>query len=476
MKKIEIADLISFLKDNLLTILTLVGVIIGIVLGVSLKETSEKPWTAREAMYLSFIGDLFLNLLRSLIIPLIIPSLIATIGGLNHSLSGKIGLRAVIFYMTTTVIAVILGIVLVSTIKPGAHGEKVISDESQKRNITTPDTLMDLLRNCFPPNIVRATMFQTRTSLTYPGESKEDENTGAFINVTDINTWLFEEEWQHNPNILGLVVMSIVMGVAISAAGEEGKVLLKIFQSISNVMMKVTSWVIYLAPVGVLFLVAGQIVGRKNMREDFPKLAVYFGTVVAGLTIHGFIVLPLLYTAVTKTLPFRFIGNMSNAMMTAFGTASSSATLPVTIKCLEEKNNLDPIITRFVVPIGATINMDGTALYEAVAAIFIAQMYKMDPTIAQSAAVAITATAASIGAAGIPQAGLVTMVMVLDTVGLPSDSVALILSVDWLLDRFRTTINVLGDSIGAAIVNHLSKKDLEEMHQGDKSLEMANSA
>ena len=138
MKKIERADLISFLKDNLLTILTLVGVIIGVVLGVSLKETSSEPWTQREAMYLSFIGDLFLNMLRSLIIPLIIPSLIATIGGLNHSLSGKIGLRAVIFYMTTTVIAVILGILLVTIIQPGGgDDEKPIVDESQKRNITT---------------------------------------------------------------------------------------------------------------------------------------------------------------------------------------------------------------------------------------------------------------------------------------------------------------------------------------------------
>ena len=149
--------------------------------------------------------------------------------------------------------------------------------------------------------------------------------------------------------------------------------------------------------------------------------------------------------------------------MTAWGTASSSATLPVTINCLEEKNGVDPRISRFVLPIGATINMDGTALYEAVAAIFIAQMEDMHPSIGQIFAIAITATFASIGAAGIPQAGLVTMVMVLDTVGLPSNLVSMIFSVDWLLDRFRTAINVLGDSIGAGIVDHLSKKDLKEL-------------
>ena len=154
---------------------------------------------------------------------------------------------------------------------------------------------------------------------------------------------------------------------------------------------------------------------------------------------------------------------MSQALTTAWATASSSATLPVTIKCLEEKNGVSSKISRFVLPIGATINMDGTALYEAVAAIFIAQMYGKNLDAWHIIAIAITATAASIGAAGIPQAGLVTMVMVLDTVGLPSEAVGMILTLDWLLDRFRTTINVLGDSIGAGIVHHLSQTDLEKL-------------
>merc|ERR1711902_120851 len=151
----------------------------------------------------------------------------------------------------------------------------------------------------------------------------------------------------------------------------------------------------------------------------------------------------------------------TNAFTTAFGTASSSATLPVTMNLLEEKNGVDSRISRFVLPIGATINMDGTALYEAVAALFIAQLSGVEPNIGQIIAISITATAASIGAAGIPQAGLVTMVMVLDTVGLPSESVSVILSVDWLLDRFRTAINVLGDSLGAGIVAHLSRNELD---------------
>merc|ERR1719348_1629826 len=193
------------------------------------------------------------------------------------------------------------------------------------------------------------------------------------------------------------------------------------------------------------------------------QLGWYFTTVLIGLFFHGLVVLPLLYSIVCRKLSFGFIANMTNAFTTAFGTGSSSATLPVTMGLLEEKNGVDPRICRFVLPIGATINMDGTALYEAVAAIFIAQVNGLPLTIVQIMAISITATAASIGAAGIPQAGLVTMVMVLETVGLPPGDVTIILAVDWLLDRFRTAINVLGDSIGAGIVYHLSKKELATM-------------
>ncbi|XP_023347924.1 excitatory amino acid transporter 3 [Eurytemora carolleeae] len=319
---------------------------------------------------------------------------------------------------------------------------------------------MDLIRNCFPPNIIQANLQQYQTSIIYPGEE--------FNNITgedpdDKNTWKVTSNWTNSTNILGLVVFSIVTGIAISLSEEEGIPLLRFVESVSVVMMKVTTWIIHLAPIGVLFLIASQILEMDNIAEEFGKLGWYFGTVMLGLCIHAFITLPLIYIICTRSLPFRFLANMANVYVTAFGTASSSATLPVTMNALEDKNGVDPRISRFVLPIGATINMDGTALYEAVAAIFIAQMNGIFPSIGQIIAISITATCASIGAAGIPQAGLVTMVMVLDTVGLPSESISIILSLDWLLDRFRTAINVLGDTIGAGIVAHLSKKELEEM-------------
>jgi len=452
---------------NALTIATMTGVIGGVVFGLILRQCKEK-WHEREVMYVSYIGEIFLRMLKALILPLIVPSLITAVGSLDMSLSGKVGLRAVAYYFTTTIIAVILGIILVVSIHPGVSGQNKSDKTLNSRDVTTPDTLMDLIRQAVPPNIVQATMQQYRTALTKP-QCKDGNCTGywdgdkQWRDPGDPLTWKFKGEWTAGSNILGLITFAIILGVSLAKLGEKGKPLLAFFTSLSDAMMVITTWVINLAPVGVFFLIGGQVLGTQDFGVVLNQLGWYFSTVMLGLIMHGFIVLPLIYTVVTRTLPFRFIANMTNAFTTAFGTASSSATLPVTIGLLENRNNVDPRVCRFILPIGATINMDGTALYEAVAAIFIAQVNNLSLSIGQICAISITATAASIGAAGIPQAGLVTMVMVLETVGLPPDDITIILAVDWLLDRFRTTINVVGDSIGAGIVNHLSKGELEEM-------------
>uniref|UniRef100_A0A182T5S8 Amino acid transporter n=1 Tax=Anopheles maculatus TaxID=74869 RepID=A0A182T5S8_9DIPT len=458
----------GFVRRNLLTTLTILGVIVGIALGLGLRAVPDEgdSWSQRDVAYINYVGDLFLRTLKALILPLIVSSLIAAVGSLDLSLSKKIGGRAVLYYLATTVLAVILGIVLVVTIKPGSDrdGGEVESDSIQSRNVTTVDTLLDLVRNMFPPNLVQACTQQYQTVLKPPAANPAE---------SDIYRWTITGVYADGMNILGLVVASIVFGVALGATKRENALVLQFFQQLSHIVMKVTGWVIWLSPVGVTFLIASKILEIEDLGDMFSKLGLYFAVVAGGILFHGFVVLSLLFFLFTRKNPLRFIANMGQALATAFGTSSSSASLPVTMQCLEEKNHVDPRVSRFVLPIGATINMDGTALYEAVAAIFIAQLRGLSLSFGNVLAISITATAASIGAAGIPQAGLVTLVMVLDTVGLPAEDVSLIIAVDWLLDRFRTLVNVLGDSFGAAIVYHYSKAELESTKNAETGLTTA---
>lgn len=444
-----------FMKENSLTVLTVTGVFIGGLVGFIIKN-STAPWTSREIMYISFPGEIFLRMLKCLIVPLLVSSITSAIGGLDLSMSGKIACRSIVYYFITTISAVILGICLVTTIRPGS-GAKIVEQHTESvdkaSKVLTPDTLMDLVRNLFTDNIIQATMFQYRTEI--------------FENVSisppqPMELWDFKSAQREGSNVLGLVMFSIILGTTIGRMREKGKLLQDFFSTLSEAMMTITSWVIWISPLGVGFLIMAKIIEMDSITATIQSLGWYFITVMIGLFLHGFGTIPVIFFLGSRTLPYRYLGKLSQVLATAFGTGSSSATMPLTIKCLDNMG-IDPRVTRFVIPVGATINMDGTALYEAVAALFIAQYREIPLSFGNIVAVSITATAASIGAAGIPQAGLVTMVMVLDTVGLEPKDVSLIIAVDWLLDRFRTTINVMCDALGTILVSMLSKRDFEDV-------------
>ncbi|XP_053699012.1 excitatory amino acid transporter 3-like [Sabethes cyaneus] len=441
-----------FVKQNMLILLTIGGVVVGVVLGLGLRNVGEETWNQRNVMYANFVGDLFLRCIKAIILPLIITSLISAVGSMDQSMSRKIGGMSILYYMTTTILAVIEGIVLVITIEPGKNmNDENDSVNKQKTNSTTVDTLLDLIRNIIPPNLVQACLEQYQTVLTPPTTNQ---------NEPDLNKWDISGRYITGTNLIGIVATSIAFGVALSAVKNEAHELLVFVQQLSVTVMKVTGWIIWLSPIGVLSLIMAKFLEMDDIGDVFAKLGMYFAVVVCGIIFHGIVVLPTIYFVLTRKNPYKFLANMGQAIATAFGTSSSSATMPVTLQCLETKNNIDTRITRFVIPIGTTINMDGTALYEAVAAIFISQLRGIELTFGNIIALAITATAASIGTAAVPQGGLVTLVMVLDSIGLPSEDVSLIIAIDWLVNRFRAVVNVLGDCFGAGIVEHYSRKDL----------------
>ncbi|XP_004058995.2 excitatory amino acid transporter 1 isoform X1 [Gorilla gorilla gorilla] len=473
-------DVKSYLFRNAFVLLTVTAVIVGTILGFTLRPYRM---SYREVKYFSFPGELLMRMLQMLVLPLIISSLVTGMAALDSKASGKMGMRAVVYYMTTTIIAVVIGIIIVIIIHPGKGTKENMHREGKIVQVTAADAFLDLIRNMFPPNLVEACFKQFKTnyekrSFKVPIQANETLVVAVINNVSEAMETLtrITEELVPVPgsvngvNALGLVVFSMCFGFVIGNMKEQGQALREFFDSLNEAIMRLVAVIMWYAPVGILFLIAGKIVEMEDMGVIGGQLAMYTVTVIVGLLIHAVIVLPLLYFLVTRKNPWVFIGGLLQALITALGTSSSSATLPITFKCLEENNGVDKRVTRFVLPVGATINMDGTALYEALAAIFIAQVNNFELNFGQIITISITATAASIGAAGIPQAGLVTMVIVLTSVGLPTDDITLIIAVDWFLDRLRTTTNVLGDSLGAGIVEHLSRHELK-----NRDVEMGNS-
>ena len=266
-------------------------------------------------------------------------------------------------------------------------------------------------------------------------------------------------------DILPLIFFSLLIGAALSILGEQGRPAIRVIAGLNEAVMRLVHWIMVLAPVGIFGLVAGRIGHAGGFKDFLPELMAvgkYSFTVVLGLGVHGFVILPLILLIIARRNPLRYAKGMSTALLNAFSTASSSATLPLSMRDVEKENEVSNRTASFVLPLGATINMDGTALYEAVAAIFIAQVYGINLGPAEQTVIVLTATLAAIGAAGIPEAGLVTMVIVLRAVDLPIEGIGLILTIDWLLDRFRTTVNVWGDSVGAGVVETLENSGTSE--------------
>ncbi|KAH7934908.1 hypothetical protein HPB52_001980 [Rhipicephalus sanguineus] len=411
---------------------------------------SNCPPCGAQLMYVAFPGDMLLRMLQLCVMPLITASIVAAIGGVDLRLAGRLGRRGFIYYMATTVIAEIEGLALVFLIRPGVNANVQLAKAPPKRVFYLADAIMDIARNMIPPNLVEATLYSWSTKVILPAPPE----AGNFTGEEDLEPE-FVVERSRGTNVLGLLVFAAFVGSIIAATGERNRAVHDLVVSITDIMMSLIRIVMY-CPAGVGFLIAHRILATGNLGLVLSQLGLYVVTVLVGLAIHMFIVLSALYLV--------------------------SATVPVTIATLEDRVGLDPRVVRFMVPVGATVNMDGAALYEAVSAVFLAQLHGVEMDIGRVLAVSytkptrsVTATVASVGAAGIPGGGLVTMVIVLQAVGLPAEDIGLIATVDWFLDRFRTVVNVIGDCVGAAIVHQLSQADLNVgvVNEDDNALSSA---
>ncbi|XP_075531837.1 excitatory amino acid transporter-like [Dermacentor variabilis] len=462
----------AWMKENLLLVLTILGVLLGLLLGFVARLFS---YGEDVIMLVSFPGEILMGMLKMLILPLIISSMISGLSMLDPKSSGKMGSRALVYYFATTIFAAIVGIIMVSVIHPGDPSIKEeVGTGTEDKKVSTLDAFLDLVRNMFPENLLQACFQQVETTYVkekpkprfiHPDEVLNASNTSAYVLKRTL-------QFKDGTNVLGLIVFCIAFGIIAGQMGPDAELMVQFFSSLNEIIMKIVYLVMWYSPFGIMSLIIGKIMSIKDLALTAQQLGLYMLTVIAGLLIHACITLPLIYFLITRKNPVTFFRGMLQAWITALGTASSAATLPVTFRCLEEILHIDKRVTRFVLPVGATVNMDGTALYEAVAALFIAQMNGINLSIGEVIAVSLTATAASIGAASVPSAGLVTMLLVLTSVGLPTEDISMIVAVDWMLDRIRTSINVLGDAFGAGIVYHLSKGELDKIDAEHARLEL----
>ncbi|XP_037401081.1 excitatory amino acid transporter 5 isoform X2 [Pygocentrus nattereri] len=438
----------QYVKRNGLLTLSVLGVGTGCVLGYMLRGLEM---STQAKMYFSFPGELLMRMLKMLILPLITSSLMSGLSSMESKACCRMGVLTVTYYLWTTFIAVVVGIVLVLIIKPGYGTEMEMNRLGGGPVMTSADALLDLVRNMIPSNLIEATFQQYKTDLIPVLKTQVTTKQPSFLYLMPDEenpkgrTVLLEltpppdMHYKTIPgssqqmNVLGIVIFSATMGLLLGKMGERGAPLVNVCQCINECVMKIINAAVWYFPFGIIFLVAGKILDMDDPSTLGRKLGWYTVTVLGGLFIHGLILLPFFYFLLTRKNPFSYIRGLLQAMVIALATSSSSATLPITMKCLLENCHVDRQIARFVLPVGATINMDGTALYEAVAAIFIAQVNEYELDFGQLVTISITATAASIGAAGIPQAGLVTMVIVLTSVGLPPDDITLIVAIDWIL-------------------------------------------
>ncbi|MGD9340189.1 MAG: dicarboxylate/amino acid:cation symporter, partial [Chromatiales bacterium] len=377
-----------------------------------------------------FVGTLFINALKMLIVPLIASSIIVGVAGIGSSGDlGRLGGKTLLFYAITTLSAILVGLVLVNTVQPG---------------LVNGEPAQDLLALSADADTVAAKV----------GEKGAGDVVEIFLRMVPPNII----EAAANGEMLGLIFFSILFGFFMTRLGHEtADPLFRFWDAVFHVMMRMTEWVMLFAPIGVFGLVARTV--AKTGFDAAAPLIVFALTVLGALLFHAAVTLPAMLRIVAKVSPLALYRAIAPALLTAFSTASSSATLPITIDCVEKKAGVPNRISSFVLPLGATVNMNGTALYECVAAMFIAQAYGLELSFGVQFSIVVIALVTSIGVAGIPSASLVAIAIILSAVGLPVEAIGVLFVFDRVLDMARTSINVLGDACCAVIVARLEGEE-----------------
>lgn len=408
------------MKKISLNVWILIGALIGLGLGFWITQVDPKTTGVEGTLYASkLISTFFLDLLRMVVVPLVFASIVVGVANLqSHHKMHRVWVTTLVFFMTTTGIAILIGFGASSIFKPGEGAEVLMLSEAVQnapaRNMALSDYISHLLRG----------MIQNPFKALAQGD------------------------------ILAILIAALLIGIALVAGGERYKTIHNVFKELQDICLRIVGWIMWIAPIGVGALLL-RLVATQNS-SVYQGLLELILVVIGATLFHGVIVLPLILYLTTRISPLAFWRGAKPALITAFATSSSNATLPVTLRCAKEELGVKEEVADFVVPLGATINMDGTALYEAIAVLFVARLAGVDLSVAEQVIVFFVAMLGAIGAPGMPSVGMLSVVLVLESVGLPTAAIALLLPIDRLLDTVRTAVNVEGDMVGSLVVQKLT--------------------
>lgn len=400
----------------------LLGALLGVLFGLWFSMLGQESEISQSGLYAAKLtGTLFTDLLRMVLIPLVFTSIVVGVANLrSHQQMNRVWQVTLIFFMSTMAFAVVLGLAAANIFRPGSELQIAMFQDAMQNFQATQMSLPEFFAHFLH------SLFQNPIAALAQG------------------------------NMLAVVIFALLLGIALVIGGERYRNILTLMQEFLELIMMLVGWIMRLAPFGIMALVL-QLVATQD--TGLLTVMIKFVAVVLGTTLlHGVVVLPLILYLMTGVTPYKFWQGGREALITAFATSSSAATLPVTLRCAEQHLHVKRDVAGFVIPLGATVNMDGTALYEAIAALFIANLVGVELSLMQQMIVFVTAMLAAMGAPGIPSAGMVTMVMVLQSVGLPAEAIAILLPIDRILDTFRTMVNVEGDLVGSLVVQHWIKR------------------
>lgn len=450
----------KWMMDNLLLVLTLVGVILGFAVGFGFKAANPSP---DALMWIGLPGQLYLRLLKMMIVPLIACSVVCGAAALDPKANGKISLIAFIFIISTNGLGSAIGMGSTLIFGAGKEDAREITN-TVEGNMQTQDILADLIRNIIPENLFQATFAQTQTKYKVSNYTIERNTTNGTEKeiVRDVKKHLGT---MGNPNIIGLIFACTLLGLAAASLKEKGKLFLDFIQSVSDTVITVVRWFMWTTPIGVISLIAVSIASVSDVEKIFSQLGMFIAAITVGILIQQLVVLSAIFFVFTRKNPYAFLFSIAKPWMIAFAATSTAVAIPEMLTACENKNKIDKRVARFTIPFSVTISCNGSALYIAGATVFVGHLAGFPLTAGDYLLIWLLVTVAAMAIPSVPSASIMTTIMILTSMNIPVEDIALLLAVEWYLDRIRSTSSVVAHTVCTAVVYSLCKKDLEAVDE-----------